>query len=165
MSFPARTESWVVSPDLFLRQVRIAGGGAGNHTVTGISFSPLDTLVSVLHHTPDTDSMADLTSEFTVTATNTINNTAGTATTSDQLIVTYWDEPAMQEIASFSFALKGVVPLMDPFPLETDIPFELDMLHADTGWPTAAQWVTSAQGGVGFGFKCVLQYGIVMPGG
>ena len=109
--------------------------------------------------------MADLTSEFTVSAANTINNTGGTATTSDDLVVTYWDNPAVGEIATFTFASKGVVNLMDPFPLETDIPFELDVLYAagDTGFPTAAEWVTSDQGGLGFGLKCVIQYGIIVP--
>ena len=60
-----------------------------------------------------------------VTAANTINNAAGTTTTGDDLIVTYWDNPAVGEIATLTFASKGVVNLMDPFPLETDIPFEL----------------------------------------
>jgi hypothetical protein len=65
----------------------IAGGAAGNHTVTGISI--YDRLVSVIHNTAGT--LADLTSEFTITATNTINNAAGTDTSSDQLLVIYQD--------------------------------------------------------------------------
>ncbi len=73
-----------------LRQVRIAGGVAGNHTVTGIALN--DEIISVLHHTQAAD-MADLTSEFTITAADTINNTAGTDTSSDDLWILYWDNP------------------------------------------------------------------------
>lgn len=66
-------------------QVSIAGGAAGDHTVTGIK--PRDTLVSVLQ-IEDTD-VSDLTSEFSISADDTINNADGTATTGDALIVTY----------------------------------------------------------------------------
>lgn len=65
----------------------IAGGAAGNHTVTGIATA--DNLVMVLHNTAGT--LANLTSEFTISAANTINNAAGTDTTSDQLLVIYQD--------------------------------------------------------------------------
>ncbi len=67
----------------------IAGGAAGNHTVTGIKAA--DTLVSVLHvdFTDASETGADLTSEFTISAVNTINNTGGTATTGGFLVVTY----------------------------------------------------------------------------
>ena len=75
-----------------LRQVRIAGSAAGNHTVTGIALG--DELISVIHHTQGA-AMADLTSEFTVSAANTINNTGGTDTSSDDLLVTYWDTPPL----------------------------------------------------------------------
>ena len=81
-----------------LRQAVIAGGAAGNHTVTGILIT--DTLVSVHEYVVAVDtgtsasgnkiaSVADLTSECSITATNTINNTSGTDTTGSTLIVTY----------------------------------------------------------------------------
>jgi hypothetical protein len=66
----------------------VTGGAAGNFTVTGIATA--DNLVMVLHYTTGA-ALADLTSEFTITAANTINNTGGTATTSDQLVVIYQD--------------------------------------------------------------------------
>lgn len=65
----------------------IAGGSAGNHTVTGIATA--DTLISVIHNTAG--ALVDLTSEFTISAANTINNAAGTDTSSDQLLVIYQD--------------------------------------------------------------------------
>lgn len=70
-----------------VRAALIAGGAAGNHTVTGIATA--DNLVMVLHNTAG--ALADLTSEFTISATNTINNAAGTDTSSDQLLVIYQD--------------------------------------------------------------------------
>jgi hypothetical protein len=66
----------------------VAGGAAGNFTVTGIKTT--DSLVSVLRLVAAATTMTnitDLSSEFTITATNTINNTSGTATTSDKLLV------------------------------------------------------------------------------
>lgn len=66
----------------------VTGGAAGNFTVTGIATA--DTLVMVLHYTTGA-ALANLTSEFTISAANTINNTGGTATTSDQLVVIYQD--------------------------------------------------------------------------
>lgn len=71
-------------------QAVIAGGAAGAHTVTGIKTR--DTLVSVLRAVGggvDVTDVTDLTSEFSITAANTIDNTGGTATTGDKLIVTY----------------------------------------------------------------------------
>lgn len=70
----------------------ISGGLAGNHTVTGIA--PGDSLISVLQFdisTGDVIDIADLTSEFTITAENTINNNNGTDTTGDKLYVLYQD--------------------------------------------------------------------------
>lgn len=64
----------------------IGGGTAGDHTVTGIQAE--DELVSVIHET-SAGFQVDLTSEFTVASDNTINNDAGTDTSSDSLIVTY----------------------------------------------------------------------------
>ena len=75
-----------------LRQTVVAGGAAGNFTVTGITTS--DVLVSVLYFAgagTDVTDLSNLTSEFTITATNTINNAGGTASTGGKLIVTYQD--------------------------------------------------------------------------
>lgn len=66
----------------------IAGGAAGNLTVAGIKTT--DTLNMVLQFVgaaTTVTTVADLTSEFTISASNTINNTAGTATTGDKLLV------------------------------------------------------------------------------
>ena len=67
----------------------IAGGAAGAHTVTGIKVT--DELVAVLHqdYTDASETGADITSEFSITAADTIDNTAGTATTGGFLVVTY----------------------------------------------------------------------------
>lgn len=67
----------------------IAGGGAGAHTVTGIK--PGDILVSVLHadFTDASETGADITGEFTISAADAINNAAGTVTTGGFLVVTY----------------------------------------------------------------------------
>jgi NAD(P)H-dependent FMN reductase len=81
----------VLARGLFKMAV-VAGGSAGNRTVTGISTA--DELISVLHFpgagTAVTD-IADLTSEFTITAANTINNAGGTASTGGKLLVQYLD--------------------------------------------------------------------------
>lgn len=65
----------------------ISGGAAGNHTVTGIKTT--DKLISVMHWTPTTLVPAQLLSEFSITAAGTINNTGGTDTTGDFLVVMY----------------------------------------------------------------------------
>ena len=83
--------------DTMFRVLLVSGGTAGDHTVTGIREG--DKLVSVLHYTPAT-SFADLTSEFIgkdattgngaiIAADDTINNTGGTDTSSDQLLVVW----------------------------------------------------------------------------
>lgn len=72
-----------------LQQTIIAGGAAGNHTVTGIATG--DTLVSVLHvdFTDASETGDDVTAEFTISAADTINNMGGTDTTGGFLVVTY----------------------------------------------------------------------------
>jgi hypothetical protein len=75
-----------------LKTAVVAGAAAGNITVTGIA--TLDELVSVVHATAGGASdgdFTDITSQFTITAANTINNTGGTATTGNKLIVIYRD--------------------------------------------------------------------------
>lgn len=69
----------------WLKVSLLAGGAAGNITLTGIAVG--DEIISVIHNT--SGALVDLTSEFSITAANTINNTGGTATTSDQLLV-FW---------------------------------------------------------------------------
>jgi hypothetical protein len=81
-----------------LKTAVIAGGAAGNLTVTGIAAT--DELVSVLRADVAADTgtgasgnkveaLSDITAEFSITAANTINNTGGTDTTGDQLVVVY----------------------------------------------------------------------------
>jgi hypothetical protein len=68
----------------------VAGGAAGDLTATGIKTT--DTLVSVIvmvgAGTAITD-ITDLTSQFSIKANDKINNTSGTATSSNKLLVTY----------------------------------------------------------------------------
>lgn len=66
----------------------VNGGAAGDITVTGIATT--DRLVSVLSEDTTSGVTSDLTSEFSITAANKINNTDGTATTGTKLIVTYY---------------------------------------------------------------------------
>lgn len=68
------------------RHAIVAGGAAGAHTVTGIK--PGDKLRAVVHHTAGA-LPADLTDEFTISDADEIDNTGGTATTSDALQV-FW---------------------------------------------------------------------------
>jgi len=80
-----------------LKTFPVAGAAAGNLTVTGITTD--DRLVSVVgfilvEGAPNTLTILDLTSEFTITAANTINNTGGTASTAGMLFVTYLDKDA-----------------------------------------------------------------------
>lgn len=76
------------------KQKVVTGGAAGNLTLTGIAVG--DELVGVIRLNRDATAANvdadDLTAEFTVTAPDTINNTAGTNTTGDKLIVTYIDK-------------------------------------------------------------------------
>lgn len=78
-------------PGGFLNVSLVAGGAAGNITVTGVAVG--DELVSVLQFTTAASiaTLANRTSEYTISATNTINNTGGTASTGDQLLVIWVD--------------------------------------------------------------------------
>lgn len=67
----------------------IAGGAAGDHTVTGIVKGAELLFVAHMSTTASIATIADLTAEFTVTADDTINNAGGTATTNDSLWVFY----------------------------------------------------------------------------
>jgi hypothetical protein len=72
-----------------VRTTVIPGGAVGDHSVGGVK--PRDRLVSVLFvdFTDATGGATDLTSEFTITADETINNAGGTDTTAGHLIVTW----------------------------------------------------------------------------
>lgn len=83
-----------------VRRAELVGAAAGNHTLTGISVqndrllsvrSVTFTLTEGVPNTINTFAVADLTSEFSITADNTINNTGGTDTTGRLLIVEYYD--------------------------------------------------------------------------
>jgi SAM-dependent MidA family methyltransferase len=67
----------------------VAGDVAGPITVTGIATN--DRLVSVLFQDGTSKMISDLTSEFSISAANTITNLGGTATTGGVLIVAYGD--------------------------------------------------------------------------
>lgn len=69
----------------------VAGAVAGNVVVTGVQAE--DELVRVLHETI-AGFLVDLTSEFTISADDQINNTGGTDTSSDSLIVEYRSKSA-----------------------------------------------------------------------
>jgi hypothetical protein len=68
-------------------QQAISGGSAGNHTVSRIKEN--DHLVSVIEVTTTTAALVDRTAEFSITADATINNTGGTDTSGDALLVTW----------------------------------------------------------------------------
>lgn len=77
----------------FLKATVIAGGAAGDHTVTGIASGDELVLVARLSReavAADID-LSSITGEFTISATNTINNASGTDTTGDALLVMYLD--------------------------------------------------------------------------
>lgn len=83
---PFKVDGTLISNVPGLVITTIAGGSAGDHTVTGVSAN--DTLLAVLHDTSG-GVIANLTGEFSITAANTINNDGGTDTSSDLLIVIY----------------------------------------------------------------------------
>ena len=82
-----------IAPDM--KTAIINGGTAGNHTVSGIRAG--EVLAFVWHFTPhDTAQVfASLTSEFTISADDTINNAGGTDTSSDQLLVGWFAKSAL----------------------------------------------------------------------
>ena len=79
--------------DATVQGTLVAGGAAGNFTVAGIAVT--DLLVLILYYAGAgvavTD-VLDLTSEFTITGANTINNSGGTDTTGGKLVV-LWSAP------------------------------------------------------------------------
>lgn len=94
----------------------ISGGTAGALTVTGLAAS--DELVSVIRFDVASDSgtsatgnkvqdVIDLTSEFSVSAANTIDNTGGTNTTGDKLMVIYRQKRPIGGIALAASSASG----------------------------------------------------------
>lgn len=67
----------------------VAGGAGGAHTLTGINLGDRILFVGHFSTAAAIATLADLTSEFSITAADTIDNTAGTDTTNDQLMVIY----------------------------------------------------------------------------
>lgn len=65
----------------------ISGGAAGVHTVSGITIR--DDLIAVFEQNGTSGILTDLSSEFSIAKADTINNTGGTATSSDKLLVFY----------------------------------------------------------------------------
>lgn len=74
-----------------IKSTIIAGGIAGDHTVTGIAVG--DNLVAVLFvdATDASETYSDLTAEFSIAGGDTINNAAGTDTSGGGLVVIYED--------------------------------------------------------------------------
>ena len=70
--------------DLALRFETVAGGAAGNHTITGIKEG--DVLKAVL---PVDSASVNLVHQFEITADDTINNEGGDDTTGDILLVVW----------------------------------------------------------------------------
>lgn len=75
----------------FLKVTLVAGGAAGDHTVTGIASGDEIVFVGQFSTAAAIATFDDLTSEFSITAADTINNAAGTDTTNDLLQVIWLD--------------------------------------------------------------------------
>lgn len=69
----------------FVKMAAIDGGAAGNLTVADIKKE--DHLVAVIEVTTTTAALVDRTSEFSIAADAVINNTGGTDTSADALLV------------------------------------------------------------------------------
>ncbi len=65
------------------------GAAAGAHTIDGDLDASGDVLLYVKHLSADFTTNTDITSEFSVTGYNTIDNTAGTDTTGNFILVVY----------------------------------------------------------------------------
>lgn len=80
----AVTGAKMVNP---IKVALISGGSAGNHTVSGLSIR--DELVFVFEQNGTSGILTDLTTEFDIKKADTIDNTGGTSTSSDKLLVMY----------------------------------------------------------------------------
>lgn len=78
-------------PAGFVKVTLVAGGAAGNLTLTGIAVGDELSFVGRFSTAASIATLTDLTAEFSITATNTINNTGGTVTTGDTLMVVWID--------------------------------------------------------------------------
>lgn len=78
-------------PAGFIQTDLVAGGAAGNLTLTGVAVGDELVFVGRFSTAAAIATLTDLTAEFSITATNTINNTGGTATTGDTLMVIWVD--------------------------------------------------------------------------
>lgn len=101
-------------------QALIAGAVAGDLVVTGITTN--DELIGVI----DITTPGDMTSEFSITAANTINNTGGTSTAATNLIVTW---------------KKGNLDLTDEFEITDDAVINNASGTITTGMKLLATWV------------------------
>lgn len=102
-------------------QALITGGAAGAHAVTGLLAG--DTLISVLQFDVAADTgtsatgnkvqaLADLTAEFDISADAEIDNTGGTATTGDQLLVIWERRAGMAGFAEVSGVTGDICPML-----------------------------------------------------
>jgi len=83
----------------------VAGAAAGNVTVTGVALTDKLYYVggfSAVYNSGAIDTLTplNLTSEFTITAANTVNNTSGTASTGGLLLVIWYAPPTGGEAAT-----------------------------------------------------------------
>lgn len=69
-------------------RANIVGGAAGNLTVTGITTR--HKIAAVVATADAGQASQDLTAEFTITAADTINNTGGTSTAANHVVVVYY---------------------------------------------------------------------------
>ena len=65
----------------------INGGAAGNHTVSGLTIQ--DELIGVFEQDGTSGILTDLSTEFSIKTSDTIDNTGGTATSGDKLLIFY----------------------------------------------------------------------------
>lgn len=88
------------------------GAAAGNVTVTGVAATDTLLFVGVFTTKASIASFADLTSEFTIASANTLNNTGGTSTANNQLLVIV-DRP---NVVADAAAITGI-----PIPWEFEV--------------------------------------------
>lgn len=84
----------VETNDRLTKVTLVDGGAAGDFTVTGITTADRLAFVGLFETKASIATLSDLTAEFAITGANTINNTGGTATTNDQLMVVWEDADA-----------------------------------------------------------------------
>lgn len=79
------------SADHGIKVALIDGGAAGDHTVTGIAVGDELIFVGMFATKASIATLADQTAEHSVSAADTINNTGGTSSASNQLFIIYRD--------------------------------------------------------------------------